>query len=120
MTDQTKPASEWKPCPFCGKDAATIWNPSDTEWTIECYDGLGGCMAEVAKHTRAEAITAWNTRAPSMPIDERAEFEAWSMSFPHMAEQATRNTEYPDQYEDITMQIEWQAWQARSALGSLK
>lgn len=66
------------PCPMCGKSVATIWNPIDNMWTVECYDGDGGCMVSVDRRTRAEAIAAWNTRAPDPEIQRmRSVIEAW-------------------------------------------
>lgn len=58
---------ELKPCPKCRKSVATIWNPADYLWTVECYDGDGGCMFEVSASSRDEAIAAWNRR----PTHER-------------------------------------------------
>lgn len=55
--------SELKPCPFCGKNVATIWNPANRLWTVECYDGDGGCMAGVFATSQNKATTAWNRRA---------------------------------------------------------
>jgi hypothetical protein len=106
--------SELLPCPCCG-GTADIDKQRGMAYSVGCED----CGLQTPYLFGIEqAVLAWNTRTKPAQIDERAEFEAWSL--PRRDEQATRNTEYPDQYEDITMQIEWQAWQARSALGSHK
>lgn len=70
-------ASELKPCPFCGGDAKTydyeceedIYDPDtlgfvDTEYFTRWGCGCETCGAMIPeKHTEAEAIEAWNTRA---------------------------------------------------------
>jgi hypothetical protein len=104
--------SELLPCPFCGSDIVGCGRMMNCVFCSNCGTAGPPCSS------KALYVAAWNTRAKSAKIDKRAEFEAWSL--PRRDEQATRNAEYPDQYEDITTQIEWQAWQARSALGSLK
>jgi Lar family restriction alleviation protein len=60
MTDKQK----LKPCPFCGGEARS--GVHDPSWDIR--EGIAWCYAEcgasVTRKTKAEAITAWNTRAP--------------------------------------------------------
>lgn len=58
------------PCPFCGGEAYTT--DSDNKWFVSCHD----CYACVGEgydadawpdhmfYSKAEAIAAWNTRAP--------------------------------------------------------
>jgi glycyl-tRNA synthetase alpha subunit len=61
---------ELKPCPFCGASVATIWESptmdcngvSGAEYLVDCRDIDDGCGASVVGGTKAEAITAWNTR----------------------------------------------------------
>ena len=67
--------SELKPCPFCGGEART--SGERFENTILSWVFCSSCGAAGGyRHTEAEAITAWNTRAertchdvkPSLPF----------------------------------------------------
>ena len=67
MTTET----ELKPCPFCGGEAGLYHHTPfgyEPSWHVECVDGDGGdegCGCGTCHHeTKAEAIAAWNRRAP--------------------------------------------------------
>ena len=69
-----------KPCPFCGGEAKYYYyTPRDHN--IECESCSNGtCLHE----TKAEAVTAWNTRVETLQADrekaaaeERAKIVAW-------------------------------------------
>lgn len=66
-------SEELKPCPFCGE----VPDPSRDETVFEADDiggWLAGCCAQTWGNTRAEAITAWNTRpAPKASIPDALE-----------------------------------------------
>ncbi|WP_406238144.1 Lar family restriction alleviation protein [Acetobacter orientalis] len=53
-------SEELKSCPFCGSSNLHTPHPKHTSAWVTC----NVCNAEgPIKHTRAEAIAAWNTRA---------------------------------------------------------
>jgi hypothetical protein len=63
--------TELKPCPFCESAnlrVAHVYN--DEDWCVQCCDcwSAGG-----HGHTKAEAIAAWNRRAPTPAIDYDAD-----------------------------------------------
>jgi Lar family restriction alleviation protein len=58
------------PCPFCGSDEGltvgeTVCSTLVRWWSVECH----GCNVSNSASSEAEAITAWNTRAPREPND---------------------------------------------------
>ncbi len=92
------------PCPFCGLDKSVIWEGEQTdreghrspEFSVQCYDGAGGCQAEIHGDTKAEAVAAWNTRqsdaartpsAREKALEEENErlFEVVAMSIAEMS-----------------------------------
>lgn len=67
---------ELLPCPFCGTDEFLILSNSllgeHSFWQVEC-----GCHAFGASEMlRENAIKAWNTRAPTVPVDVLNALEA--------------------------------------------
>ena len=54
------------PCPFCGGEAETDFI-AGYSYRIECW--VLGCCSGPMRETEAEAIAAWNKRAPN-PLDE--------------------------------------------------
>jgi Lar family restriction alleviation protein len=58
---------ELKPCPFCGGEAEIHAFTFDGPYYVNC---LGCAMQTPNTHTRAELISAWNTR--STPIMNEA------------------------------------------------
>lgn len=71
MTHTSTEQSELLPCPFCGGHAETDFIPEHYSYAIECHSI--GCAARVIKETAAEAVAAWNRRAPAsqgrVPLD---------------------------------------------------
>lgn len=60
-------SEELKPCPFCGSAALLLTNTKTGHYWGEC--GSTQCAAEAATTTdKAEAVAAWNTRAPDARI----------------------------------------------------
>lgn len=61
-----------KGCPFCNNsDVETgTW---DGTWSIVCDDGRGYHHCEVSADTEADAIEAWNHRAPSPAFEAMRE-----------------------------------------------
>ncbi len=60
MTDKTQ---KLKPCPFCGGTDITIHSPSShglTLYGVACDE----CGVRIKRFDEAEAIAAWNRRAP--------------------------------------------------------
>ena len=62
-----------KPCPFCGARVAT-YRDEIGGWEIYC-DGEVGCAGDGDSRysTEAEAIAAWNRRAPDDEIERLRE-----------------------------------------------
>jgi hypothetical protein len=57
--------SKLKPCPFCGNDGR-VYHPHEDEekWAVICRM----CSCDTChSSTRLKAVTAWNTRAESIP-----------------------------------------------------
>lgn len=57
---------ELRSCPFCG-GGATFEHLENTRWSIGCADIDGDCMGFQSLQTfprKADAIAAWNVRAP--------------------------------------------------------
>lgn len=58
---------QMKPCPFCGSPASTECNPgfgpSGAPWAVGCDED--GCAEFAWFASEAEAIAAWNRRAPT-------------------------------------------------------
>lgn len=71
MTNKTEAL---KPCPFCGGEAQSYFNPScDCCGHISGVAYCGSCSAEIGhRKTEAEAIAAWNTRASAAPVEPEA------------------------------------------------
>lgn len=63
--------SELKPCPFCGwATGLSVFDGGDQPYWVECPD----CCAQGSpEETKAEAITAWNTRASDAEITRLTE-----------------------------------------------
>lgn len=113
------------PCPFCGCAPTTIERPDNIDGTqffyaIACYCGHHSACAhkmavrktpEIAK---ADAITAWNTRAPqptqaqagAVPLTYQQVIAAWNA-------QADEHNQWGDLGEDE--KIEWAAACAKAA-----
>ena len=57
---------ELKPCPFCKKEVARIWE-DEGDFTVVCDWGKGGCGASGGyRGTEEEAVKAWNRRPGSV------------------------------------------------------
>lgn len=59
---------ELLPCPFCGGRASTRKIDArgfHVTWDVYCLNFECWCIAHIGALTEAEAIAAWNTRAPS-------------------------------------------------------
>lgn len=63
--------ADLKPCPFCGGEAHLRQDASHSKaWFIGC--NTEDCFGEIHwAQTKAEAITAWNTRADPVLTDPR-------------------------------------------------
>jgi Lar family restriction alleviation protein len=61
---KTEPVAELLPCPFCG-EAASVFDDANhsTAWEAACCNSHCSAQPSVWGVTRAEAVTAWNTRA---------------------------------------------------------
>lgn len=64
-----------KPCPFCGEDCGYVRSPfkapnGDPYFTVTCVN-CGAHSTDTG--SEAEAIAAWNTRAPSAPTEAMEE-----------------------------------------------
>ncbi len=62
---ETTMASELKPCPFCGGEAAHYHRPdttgwSNTDWVCCTADDCGVCTP--MEETRMAAVAVWNRR----------------------------------------------------------
>jgi Lar family restriction alleviation protein len=75
-----------KPCPFCGGEARTRttrkMNRGGTRYYVECkhcYASSNPWYDLGATDTKAEAITAWNTRTPDPTHDALVEALEWTM-----------------------------------------
>lgn len=56
-------SEELKACPFCGGEA--VFNPRDRFHAVSCQDVLCQGLQTVSAHaTKAQAVAAWNKRAP--------------------------------------------------------
>lgn len=71
-----------KPCPFCGKRGAIIYERETglhgEVYYVRCSTLLGGCGTQSGQHrTRASAISAWNHRAVLRGRHERIESEEY-------------------------------------------
>jgi len=65
MTDPSDQIDALLACPFCGGTADFTTRPNQTTlWGAMCND----CTAYRVGKTKAEAIAAWNTRAPSAEL----------------------------------------------------
>jgi hypothetical protein len=62
------------PCPFCG-GKALIGPTLDDKWFAECWAD-DCCAISLYWQTKAEAITAWNTRADTTQAARLAALEA--------------------------------------------
>lgn len=79
MTDRELAGCALLPCPFCGNDGVGndegCFQTGKGHWEVRC--GNPSCFAfDPVRSTRAEAIAAWNRRAPSSEgevatLDER-------------------------------------------------
>jgi hypothetical protein len=63
-----------KACPFCGRAPESGDIRGGDWWVVECHCSV---TASVCTRREAEAIAAWNRRAPSQ---ERAAIVAWLLS----------------------------------------
>ena len=70
---------ELKPCPFCGEDVAIALDQLNGRFRGYCRVISGGCGAEgPSSATDAEAIEAWNRRAPAEPEQRQTEPFVWA------------------------------------------
>ena len=108
--------SSLKPCPFCGGEAQTDVGKAGQAaafcdlFRSYCMDC--GTQSPEWSYTEAEAITAWNTRAPIPVTDEMVERAAriispghWQVMDSYLAEMKRKyrwqNIAYdPDQFKD--------------------
>ena len=76
--DTAAPSGELKPCPFCGEtpdvnDPATFQMNQGTKWgfVVCCCNGPEvRTEYQPVEHWKAEAIAAWNRRAPDVDAGE--------------------------------------------------
>lgn len=71
--------SELLPCPFCGSAVGEASNVGEDEdnWFVGCMEGDCGVNPCVFHpNSEAEAIAAWNRRAPSEPATAALDFMA--------------------------------------------
>lgn len=126
MSDETTLLS----CPFCGGEARH-YAPGPIDHHIECVE----CYADIHRDTEAEAIAAWNTRAP-------VEYDGWfylpkpKESIVQYGKQRTEKTEHgykvtqpveviesairswSDELGEYIMKRICEAWSTRAELGS--
>lgn len=98
---------ELRPCPWCGKGPNIgPWGAQDLNaWpgatAIECSSDLHDCPVNpsVTGYTRAEAITAWNTRHGAGDADRSAELTtAWMAGAESVRDRAARDAEDAARY----------------------
>jgi hypothetical protein len=63
--------TELLPCPFCGMPADVIEGEEVGRWTVWCCAVGCDSTVEMRGDTRAEAVTAWNTRAEAATLRAR-------------------------------------------------
>jgi hypothetical protein len=129
MTDQTPSLDSLcetiRECPFCGRQpeistrAAGEGERDNTTGQItfiNCKCGTYSARAWQYGHTRAEAIAAWNTRAPiaseraKQEAGSREAFEAWAIKY-YCSEIQERDG---DSYTSHVLSDAWAGWQAVS------
>ena len=66
-----------KLCPFCGHAPVHQQKPNDGRWIADCHTVT--CIRPTTgfRHTEAESIAAWNTRAEQSCAEKDAEIAAW-------------------------------------------
>lgn len=67
--------SELKPCPLCG-GPAELWKAQDAQRKRPAFVAcMGRCVVLISREceTDEEAISLWNTRAPTPPTGEGGE-----------------------------------------------